>query len=757
MTDIARLGLAIDSSQAKTAATDLDRFQASANQAAAATEKLAASSTKSNAASRTVKEATTSVTQGHTALTVAAGKASGATDTLAKSAGLARHELVNLSRQAQDIGVSLASGQSPFTVLIQQGTQVGDVFANTQGTFGGFARQIGSVITPARLLATGVVGIGAAFAYSLVSITQTAKAFDDVSRAVGTTTGQLHSLQQAASFKGIGQDEFLKTMQQFGGAVYEAQHNMGGLADVMRNNGKSAKDFNGYLEQAADLIKNATNDQARLQLLQQMGLPATMDWVRFLSQGKDGIRKATEEAAKFNSSAEGQLIASARKFDEAWNTATTKLVNSFKAAMIDIAGAMAGVQVPQWLKNAASGAFTGAKYGGIPGAMVGGIYGASKGNEANFDDRFGGFAPTGNTAGLMNGLDGRARSLNGTKPTVDPNAARNALGLEQQRIGILSQLGRVEDAVRSKELEITAARMNGVKITKEEADAIVSVTRAQAEMSRVQQQATVGIFDLAKAQQAANDNLKAMVAQGLLDPNNPKQWAAANVAAAKSLEQLSDQAAIAGSNFEQLKRYQLDSANTRTLFDGFSVRSLDTVADGLTSVVTGAKSVKAAFSDMARSIIADLAKIAIKQAIVGPIAGALQGLGGMFGLPTGAVTSAGGIAGAIGPTSVGGAPLVPAFASGTDSAPGGLAIVGEKGPELVRMPRGAQVFNAGRTRGMLGGSSFSIGDTHVNLYGNTDEYGLSQVRKELAAHRQAIAGIAKGGRSSQRFAQTGVS
>jgi hypothetical protein len=36
--------------------------------------------------------------------------------------------------------------------------------------------------------------------------------------------------------------------------------------------------------------------------------------------------------------------------------------------------------------------------------------------------------------------------------------------------------------------------------------------------------------------------------------------------------------------------------------------------------------------------------------------------------------------------------LIPHFAGGTQSAPGGVALVGEKGPELVNLPRGAQVF-----------------------------------------------------------------
>jgi len=36
-------------------------------------------------------------------------------------------------------------------------------------------------------------------------------------------------------------------------------------------------------------------------------------------------------------------------------------------------------------------------------------------------------------------------------------------------------------------------------------------------------------------------------------------------------------------------------------------------------------------------------------------------------------------------------------------APGGLSLVGERGPELVQLPRGSQVFTAAETAGLLGG------------------------------------------------------
>lgn len=82
-------------------------------------------------------------------------------------AGLARHELVNLSRQIQDVGVSLASGQSPLTVLIQQGTQIADVFAASRASVGGFFAQAargvaGFAMSGAGLATGGALAGGAA-------------------------------------------------------------------------------------------------------------------------------------------------------------------------------------------------------------------------------------------------------------------------------------------------------------------------------------------------------------------------------------------------------------------------------------------------------------------------------------------------------------------------------------------------------------------------------------------------------------------
>lgn len=51
---------------------------------------------------------------------------------------------------------------------------------------------------------------------------------------------------------------------------------------------------------------------------------------------------------------------------------------------------------------------------------------------------------------------------------------------------------------------------------------------------------------------------------------------------------------------------------------------------------------------------------------------------------------------------------VPGFAGGTRNAPGGLALVGERGPELVNLPQGAQVIPNHRTNQLLAGAGPTI-------------------------------------------------
>ncbi|KUL94327.1 hypothetical protein DK26_15045 [Bosea sp. WAO] len=116
--------------------------------------------------------------------------------------GLARHELINLGRQAQDVFVSLASGQSPMTVLIQQGTQIADVFAASRGSVMGFLGQMGpALLRLAGPIAAVTTALGAMYAAFKVSSEQQtlSNSLLGAGRTSGLAGGQLEGLARESA------------------------------------------------------------------------------------------------------------------------------------------------------------------------------------------------------------------------------------------------------------------------------------------------------------------------------------------------------------------------------------------------------------------------------------------------------------------------------------------------------------------------------------------------------------------------------
>jgi len=125
-----------------------------------------------------------------------------ATGKYTSGVGLARHELINLGRQVQDVGVSLASGQSFTTVLIQQGTQIADIFAASRGSVVGFFRSLPAMIAPALGPIAAVVA-GATAIYSAFAVLGERQALSNsllgIGRAAGVSGDAFDQLAKDAS------------------------------------------------------------------------------------------------------------------------------------------------------------------------------------------------------------------------------------------------------------------------------------------------------------------------------------------------------------------------------------------------------------------------------------------------------------------------------------------------------------------------------------------------------------------------------
>lgn len=113
---------------------------------------------------------------------------------LGTAAGLTAQQTQQLGFQLNDLFVQIASGQSPLTALIQQGSQL-------SGTFGGLGNTVSalrSVFTPVRLLAGGVAAAIGSIALAAIEGDRESKALarslEVTGNAAGLTEGRYNAM-----------------------------------------------------------------------------------------------------------------------------------------------------------------------------------------------------------------------------------------------------------------------------------------------------------------------------------------------------------------------------------------------------------------------------------------------------------------------------------------------------------------------------------------------------------------------------------
>ncbi len=159
-----------------------------------------------------------------------------------------------------------------------------------------------------------------------------------------------------------------------------------------------------------------------------------------------------------------------------------------------------------------------------------------------------------------------------------------------------------------------------------------------------------------------------------------------------------------------LDQYRDATLSVKDALETTAVSGLSRMEDALLGVMEGTMSAKDAFKSMAKSIIADLARIAIQKSVTGPISAALSGMfAGSTAAPTGK---------AIGGSVQRGQPY----------------LVGERGPELMVPNQSGSIVPNG-----AGGGGVVVNQT-INL-----STGVSQtVRAEVMQMLPQISNAAKG-------------
>lgn len=433
----------------------------------------------------------------------------------------------------------------------------------------------------------------------------------DVSQRLGISTGRFQGLEMAAGGMGIGSNEFLDNFLKFGREVDRAKVGIGDLNKLLQANGQSAGDVETSFFKVADLIKNARNDMQKFSLLQQAGLPPTLEWVRLMEQGGDSLRDAVEEATKLGTVTDDTLIRRAKAFDDEWAKAVTRLSLKFRAFATDVigwfadissAGTAALIKITSLLPEAIRPDI-GRNI--LRNSMNNDVGSRLSQNEANtFYDAVGLGGKGGKTTvnpgdqiktqktafdSAVNSISRHIAAMNADAAAVGKTAAEHArLRVEAQLVEAGLRSGLSEAAVRSSEK------------FKELGQAAQDAAQKLA-LARVNDQIK---FDRETSFLSQQDVSIAQALRDIYGNDVPAALASSEAAAMRMNDAMRD---LSGS-------------------------IENSISTGLSDLVSGSKSAKDAFSDMADGVVKAIQKMIIQMMIVQPLMRGLQGaLGGIFG------------------------------------------------------------------------------------------------------------------------------
>lgn len=149
----------------------------------------------------------------------ASARASGAVKALGKSQETATHHATNLSFQLNDIGMMMASGQSPFLLMMQQGPQVAQIFSqmNAEGRKIGptLASAFKMFLNPTTLATLAIIGGTAALAQWAVGSDKAASSTNAMTDRIDSLKAAYQSLEAAQSAQNASLDKQIEKYGQY--------------------------------------------------------------------------------------------------------------------------------------------------------------------------------------------------------------------------------------------------------------------------------------------------------------------------------------------------------------------------------------------------------------------------------------------------------------------------------------------------------------------------------------------------------------
>lgn len=524
----------------------------------------------------------------------------------------------NLAAQFQDIGVSLQGGQSPLTVALQQGTQISSVLGQrgAAGAAGLLAGALQSVLSPMSLLTIGVIALGGYAVKWLTGASADVKSLDDL---LQEHEQQIKSLKASYGEAGEG----LSKLFNDNSSVIESLIR-GSIVALQEQYKKLSTDAVRNMTQvtiATDALGNATGIVTEETSKGYERFKGAIDNFRGSVQaGTPDVKTFRDEVARIESGTADPAI---RK----------------------IAGAL--LEMTKESDSASTGLITAQRAIAETGRIASGEVARLK----EFNSALSELQKLG-----MPKLDDRGKAAEALqKALAGAGTNKGAINAaESEYLASVDRIGR-----REKEEADKKAADEAKRLAERNARRAASDQKAfENSQENVRKSTAMLQIEFDMIGKTAQERDKARMVLQLESEAKKKNIELSGEERAKIDELATAYAAVAEkvrlANMP-LASFARQAADTSRNLQDAVVGGLRSFEDAFVGVVSGAMSAQDAFKRMADAIIADIARIAIRQAITGPIAGAL---GGVFGGGGGLSAIFGGARASGGPVSKGKAYIV---------------------------------------------------------------------------------------------------
>lgn len=674
---------------------------------------------------------------------------------------------------ANDLVVQLGAKLDQFSRDMDQAGDIADSavsnieskFANLNPTMGGFA-SLG-------VAAAGVTGAVTTLLTALAHVNSELAELQKNSEFVGVTTERFQQIQFAAGQGGVSSSDTVTDLRKVASLLSDAKENENSLTKLLDANNIKYKDRNGQiitlnqlLTIAGSLLNKFDSIPEKTKAAQMLGL--SQGWVEALRNGSKTFEDIASGANDAGAVIDRETVAKAAEFDRAWKRSTAQLGAQFKSVTADVAIWLDGlIEKANELVTATlasqnikpgSGQDTFNSYADALDILRKDMQGAAQDadqvsrviermNKSGKGDpeivtalelirakavltaqqlqavaeeqskiNFPGGVPTpASRPASANDADPNAAKLpqrkDGTKDSYDratESIARHTARLEADSESV-GKGAAAQEELRAQYQLMTAAQQAGIPITQKVKDQIQDLAQDAGEAAEALARAKVASdtdFSSKSAFLTPQDLAIAQQLKGIYGNDIPTALASTEAAGLRAAATLRTLGALGQDvNRSFLVDFTTQIRNGASAMDALrtaGVNALGKIADKLVSM-------------------------AADNLWSSAFGGSTGGLGGFFG-----TLFKGAGSGLSAPQSI----LPPIYGDGTDNHPGGLAIVGDKGPELLNLPRGSQVFpNDVLRNGSMGGStSVSVGGSTVVIQGDASEKTIGLIKQALIAH-----------------------